>query len=74
MGRSMDKGRRTKFNGYIYVDPDLEVGDRAILDGEDEVIVVQMGKIFAEVRKDDMKWRVMLNRLEKYERVEKEDN
>ena len=56
-----------KFNGYIYIDDEIEVGDKVMLDiGHvtcSEVIVTAMGKIFATVRAGDMTWNVMRGRL-----------
>lgn len=58
----------SEFNGYIFIDPRIEVGDKVLLDkeyvhGKQEVIVVGMGKLFATIRHNDMQWCVMLNRL-----------
>jgi hypothetical protein len=61
------KAKKAHFNGYIYVDPKVEVGDKVILDEDfanaNYVVVMQLGNIFARVRSGDMEWSTMRNRL-----------
>lgn len=61
------KAKKTHFNGYIFVDPRVEVGDKVILDenyaNRGYVVVMQLGDIFARVRSGDMEWSTMRNRL-----------
>lgn len=61
------KAKKVHHNGYIFVDPNVEVGSKAVVDEEYSnrgyVIVKSLGAIFAMVTGGTTEWSIMRDRL-----------